>query len=69
MVCLSTRDRSYNCDSLLMRVYHYLIECLLKYFTYSLIQNRTPFQKDHLVLTSFYWNRSIFLLVNYVSVS
>lgn len=45
MVCLSTRDRSYNCDSLLMRVYHYLIECLLKYFTYSLIQNRMPFQK------------------------
>lgn len=69
MVCLFTRDRSYNCDSLLMRVYHYLIECLLKYFTYSLIQNRMPFQKDHLVLTSFYWHRSIFLLVNYVSAS
>lgn len=66
MVCLSTRDRSYNCDSLLMRIYHYLIECLLKYI---LIQNRMSFQKDHLMLTSFYRNHIVFLLMNYVSVS
>lgn len=49
-----------------MRVYHFLIECLLKYIV---IQIRKSSQENHLMLTSFHWNYSIFLLFNYISVS
>lgn len=52
LVCLSTRDRSYNCDSLLKQVYHYLIEYPLKYVTHVVIQIRMSSPKAHLVLTS-----------------
>lgn len=56
-------------DSFFMRVYHYLIECLLKYFTHIVILIRMSSQKDQLMLTSFHWNHGVFLLVNYISVS
>lgn len=32
-------------DSLFMRVYHYLIECLLRYFIHIVIQIRMSFPK------------------------
>lgn len=67
MVCLSNRDRSDNCDSLLMRVYRYLIGYLLNSVTHRVFQVRKSSPKSsHVDLRSF--THSVHWLIDHVAV-